>query len=689
MALINQELNGYTFLEFIGSGSFGSVYKAVKDRNTYAIKVFREDYILQEYRKHGADNRIQREIDIMKSVNSPFLIKYVDDFKAVDLNVPSYFLVMEYASGKTLQKVLADNDLRSDKDILSVFRNILIGIKALHQVRGEDDSKGVIHRDLKPENIIVSDNHDVKILDYGISKIIDFTALTSTGNFLGSPVYASPEQITDSKNIDKRSDLYTLGVILYEMLTKHLPYDFSNFPDLIDKIKNVSPVPPRKYRPDIKNLHENIILRLLEKHPFERYTSIDDLIGVVDDEVTSPIVKHDLSPRFVLRLWNEATVLTEYLKTTSSVMHVEFPAIHQFRQKSLLNLIQGPQFKKMIDPETVRFAYDTYSDRQGLKMLPYCPPEFKVITPSYLKSYKSQKDYVKLVIDEEAKLGTDIFVSPYHYTHNTTILPTYKQNPVEQWFDLDVKLLKESIEYKNSVSEYANKEIYAGICINASSLTDEGYKNDLLNNYTAHGCDGYIVYADGIDKTSNATVLFNYVDTLLKLQSSSGRPVIAGRLNSLGLGLISLGIAGFSSGAARFESFSEDLHKEPSEAFNLYERYYFPQLLGTVSVERRRPTRLHQVSQVLGACKCQFCNGKSATEVIASQNNKLHFLGWMELELATLVAKTDKLEYFLGRINYAISSYMKLGAVYKKEEYKHLEVWSKVFTNYKSQHVPV
>ena len=91
MALINQTLNGYTFTEFIGAGGFGSVYKATKDGSLYAIKVFREDYILQEYKQSGQNNRIQREIDIMKTVNHPYLIKYVDDFKGSDLSVPSYF----------------------------------------------------------------------------------------------------------------------------------------------------------------------------------------------------------------------------------------------------------------------------------------------------------------------------------------------------------------------------------------------------------------------------------------------------------------------------------------------------------------------------------------------------------------------------------------------------------------------
>lgn len=679
MGLINQTLNEYKFIEFIGSGGFGSVYKAEKNRMIYAIKVFREDYILQEFKKRGENNRIQREIEIMKTVNHPFLIQYVDDFKENDLNVPYYFLVMEFAEGKTLQNIIKNNEFTTESQIVSVFRKILEGIKALHQVRGDDENRGIIHRDLKPENIIVNGN-SVKILDYGISKVIDYTTLTSTGNFLGSPLYASPEQITDSKHIDKRSDLYTLGVILYEMLTSHVPYEFTGLPDLVDKIKNESPIPPRKWYPDITNKLENIIFKLLEKNPYQRFLNIDELIKALQIDSQVQEKQHDLTSRFVLRLWNDGSALQEYLKNYKLVFHVDFPAIHQFQQKSLLDMIQGEQFERIIDPETLRFAYDTYTDRVGLKKLPYCPPDLQVITPSYLNSYRKQQDYVKLVIDEEAKLGADIFVSPYHYTHNTTVLPTYKSNPVEQWFDLDIKLLRESIDYKNSVPEHADKKLYAGICINSGSLTDSAYKTDLLNFYTVHDCDGYMVYADGIDKDTTQVTLFHYINTLLKLQHYTKRPVIAGRLlNGLGLGLISWGVAGYSSGAARFESFSEELHKDASAGYNLYEKYYFPQLLGTVSIEKKLPTRLNQISQVLGSCQCLYCKGKSAQDVIIAQNNKLHFLYSIHAEVEKIKGTDDKKSYFLRRIDEAIANYNKLKHVFKKDEYKHLLVWKEVF----------
>ena len=177
--------------------------------------------------------------------------------------------------------------------------------------------------------------------------------------------------------------------------------------------------------------------------------------------------------------------------------------------------------------------------------------------------------------------------------------------------------------------------------------------------------------------------MFHYIDTLLKLQRFTGRPVIAGRLNSLGLGLISLGLVGFSAGAARFESFSEEMHKDTGVGYNLYERYYFPELLGTVSIEKKKPTRLNLISNVLGACQCRYCNGKSAEDVINAQNNKLHYIYSVSKEVDTIKNVVDKHAYFLQRINQAISNYQKLTAVYKKDDYKHLLVWKEVFENIK------
>ena len=681
MNITGTTLNGYKILDFIDSGGFGSVYKAVKNGDEYAIKIFREDYVLKEFREKGEENRIKQEIEIMKSVNHPYLIRYVDDFKETLLSVPSYFLVMEYAKGKTLRKLMSENAI-NESQAIDIFQKILEGIKALHNIRGDEEDKGIIHRDLKPENIIVNGNGDLKIIDYGISKVIDYTSITSTGNVMGSPPYMSPEQITDSKHIDKRSDLYTLGVILYEMLTQNLPYESHSVPELFDKIKNAHPIPPRRWKPLMNNKVENIILKLLEKIPYKRFAKVSLIADAFQSEEIKLTEKvYDLTPKFYLRLLDDLKTLQTFSKNNKFKLFIEFPANHQ-RQKGLLSLISTNQFEKIIDPATMRLAYPAQRDVKGLQELPYAPPKFQVITPDYLQDNDKKQEYVKQVIDEQFKLGADILVSPYHYIHNTNVPATQRRNPVAEWFDLDIKLLKESIDYKASIRAYDSKQLYAGICLNGDSLLDDRHTTDLLNMFSAFDCDGYFIYVDCIDNSTNGTTLYHYIKTLVELQKNTNKPVIAGRLNSLGLGLLCAGVTAYSSGTARFDSFYEDLYKEEVDvAYKMYERYYFPQLLGTIAIAKKSPVKLQAIMNEFGACNCYYCNGKNYLQMIETPNNKLHFLENIHNEIESIksISQPQRIPYFLRRIEEAINNHRRLPDVFKTSDYQHLLNWKEVF----------
>ncbi len=674
MELIGQIINGYKFVEFIGEGGFGSVYKVVKESKEYAIKVFREAYVLSEFRKSD-DNRITREIKVMQKINHPFLVKYIEHFLDDVLNVKQVFLVMEYIEGDTLREAINKRIIENPEQ---VFNFILEGMKSLHDAN-------IIHRDLKPENIKVMPDGEIKILDYGLSKLIDFTSITSTGNVLGTWAYMSPEQIHDSKNIDFRSDLYTLGFIYYEILTGEFPYNAKIVPEFIDKILNELPTPPRKWNKNISNVHENIILKLLEKQAYKRYQNIDELISAfTENSILESQAKIDLSKRFILRTYDDRAIMEEFIKMFPDLnLHVNYPINHQFRQKGLLKLAQeNNRISLMFDPSTIRLAYDTYTDVKGLLKLPYCPEDYRIINPSYLASYKDQRKYVKLVLDEQCKLDADILTSPYHYSHNTNDVPTTKRNPVAEWFDLDIKLLKESIEYRNNSETLSAKPLYAGICLNANTLTDIQNQKDFLDTYAAMPVDGFMIYADGINKNSTEPLLFHYVKTLVELQKYTRKPVIAGRLDTFGLGLMCAGISGFTSGAARFESFSEDLYKATTEQYKMFERYYFPELLGTVAITKKDPVRLQEIINVIGQCKCVFCNNKPIPDLILAKNTKLHFLGWINKEVQKIIEIEDnkRIDYFISRIEIAIGNYKKMPGVFKPDAYRHLERWHNVFT---------
>lgn len=166
--------------------------------------------------------------------------------------------------------------------MVAVFIDILNGVHDLHNTLIENE--GIIHRDLKPDNILIDENLNIKIIDYGLSKIVDFSSITSTGMQIGSPLYMAPEQLKDSKHIDYRADIYALGVILYEMLTKNIPYRATTLPELLMKILNEPIVPPRQYNPQISNKLEEIIYKATAKEPYARFQTVAEFIDAFATE---------------------------------------------------------------------------------------------------------------------------------------------------------------------------------------------------------------------------------------------------------------------------------------------------------------------------------------------------------------------------------------------------------------------
>ena len=241
-----KQIGDYQLIEFKGKGTFGSVYRCEKDGNIYAMKIFSADFVYSEFSK-GNDNRISREIEALKLVNSENVVKYIDDGSFIDNNWKYYYVVMDYVDGDDLENILKQRTF-SQEEALIIFNSILNGIFAIHEAK-------LIHRDLKPANIYLLKDGNVKILDFGLSKLIDFTSITNTGDQLGTPLYMSPEQISDSKNIDYRSDYYALGVILFKMLANKTPYGhITSREELYYKIQVEPPISIRTYLPTIDNI---------------------------------------------------------------------------------------------------------------------------------------------------------------------------------------------------------------------------------------------------------------------------------------------------------------------------------------------------------------------------------------------------------------------------------------------------
>ena len=637
MNIVGQVINGYLFEEALGSGSFGAVYRVSKEGKIYAAKVLAETYILEEFKNE--QNRITREIDVLKQVKSKNLIKYQEDFYFKnEFGVTEYVIVMEFFAGRTLRNFLKeDTDLET---LIRIFVSVLNGVRDLHNTIFENE--GIIHRDLKPDNIMVDDDLNVKIIDYGLSKIIDFSSITSTGTQIGSPLYMSPEQLKDSKHIDYRADIYALGIILYEMLTKNIPYRATTLPELLMKILNDPIIPPKQYNPNISDGLENIIFKATAKEPFARFQTIEEFIEAFDKKnIQEELVTIG---KYYAWVYREKDVTEQFEKENTA--DIIYPIHVQNWMKNLhLHFLNNNFENVIIDPSTQRLSYVAFANTKGLVELPYAP-EKGVISLEYLYNPQSRKEYIDKWYDT-VSMGKKLIL-PYHYISNTD----YPVEKVDDWIKMNIQLIDESIQV---VEE--GKEKYAMISIGLSHLV---FQADKILSYFVHAkVDGFIVQVSDM-KQLNEQSLKSYLEFMLNLQKYTGKPVIALKVPvALGLTLVAKGIHGFSLGLASIDYFDEQYIKEEKDAFNLYSKFYFPQVMSFLTYPKKDTFAFEQIYKYFKGCNCKWCKGRTAIEIgTGDKGIQLHHWQMMLEEVNKLnqYEGENRISYLKNRIETALEN---------------------------------
>lgn len=221
-------LGDYKLLGKLGNGSFGNVYQAIsKNGSEVAIKVIPKSKF-QSYEDYSA---VTREISIMKSLSHPNIVKFFDSFQS---NAEIY-IVMEYCRGKNLYDFVIERERLQETESSIIFAQIVNAVNYLH-------SNNLIHRDLKLSNIIIEDNMHIKLIDFGLCDFYDKNKPLTT--FCGSPSYNPPESYTREPFDGKKADMWSLGVILYELVTGQHPWNIFNTQEIESQIKTASyPVP--------------------------------------------------------------------------------------------------------------------------------------------------------------------------------------------------------------------------------------------------------------------------------------------------------------------------------------------------------------------------------------------------------------------------------------------------------------
>ena len=266
--------NRYEILEKIGNGGMATVYKArchVLNRNV-AVKVLKEEFTTDaEFVK-----RFNIEAQSAASLSHPNIVSIYDVGNEGDI----YYIVMELVQGKTLKEIITDEGILPWKWTVNIAIQIASALEVAHR-------HNIVHRDIKPHNIIITEDGTAKVTDFGIAKAVSNSTITSFGATIGSVHYFSPEQARGGYT-DAKSDLYSLGVVMYEMLTGKVPFDADTPVSVALKHMQEVPVEPKTLNPTIPDSVNKIIIKAMQKEPSLRYISATEMLTDLKESIKNP-----------------------------------------------------------------------------------------------------------------------------------------------------------------------------------------------------------------------------------------------------------------------------------------------------------------------------------------------------------------------------------------------------------------
>ncbi len=260
--------NRYRLKRLVGIGGMAMVFEAddLLKKTTVAVKILKEEFAADEV-------SVQRFINESKAV---LMLSHPNIVKIFDVSVKGEYkyIVMEYIDGITLKAYMQRKGTLSVKETIAYSIQILRALEHAHL-------GGVVHRDIKPQNIMLLKSGQIKVTDFGIAKLPDAKTLTATDKAIGTVYYISPEQAAGEKGIDRRTDLYSVGVLMYEMITGKLPFDGENPVSIALKQISEEPKPPHELNPDIPAGLEQIILFAMEKDKDKRFQTATQMIDLL------------------------------------------------------------------------------------------------------------------------------------------------------------------------------------------------------------------------------------------------------------------------------------------------------------------------------------------------------------------------------------------------------------------------
>jgi tRNA A-37 threonylcarbamoyl transferase component Bud32 len=269
-------LGRYQVIDTLGRGAMGTVFRGVDPaiNRAVALKTIRLDFVSDQTEAAELRDRLFREAQAAGKLSHPNIVTIYDVGTEGNLQ----YIAMEYLEGQTLEQLIKKQVHFSYKIIATIVSQICQALEYAHD-------QGIVHRDIKPANIMVLPDYSIKVMDFGIARV-DSSSMTRTGIAMGTPNYIAPE-LLQGKLADRRCDIFSLGVVIYELLTGRRPFKGENLTALIYSIVNDDPPPPSSINDNIPLLFDHVAVKALRKNPLERYQKASELRAAIADFVES------------------------------------------------------------------------------------------------------------------------------------------------------------------------------------------------------------------------------------------------------------------------------------------------------------------------------------------------------------------------------------------------------------------
>jgi serine/threonine-protein kinase len=274
----------YEIVREIGRGAMGIVYEGrdLSLMRPVALKTLLLEPIADELRE-TFEKRFYQEARAAASLQHPCIVVVYEI--GIDAAAEAFFMSLEFLRGRTLEDLIAEGPLPW-RDALRIASRLADALSHAHE-------NGIVHRDIKPGNVMILKKGEPKIMDFGVAKL-DSSKLTSQGDVLGSPGYMAPEQALEAR-VDARSDLFSLGTVLYESLTGKRAFGTGTFSEILMRLAYEHPTPPSRIVKDLPKAVDDIVAHALAKNPDERYAKADHVVEDIEDALAERPLRHAAS----------------------------------------------------------------------------------------------------------------------------------------------------------------------------------------------------------------------------------------------------------------------------------------------------------------------------------------------------------------------------------------------------------